>query len=94
MGKSHKLSFNQSKTVYNKPLKLIESDLWGPSPVDSDYGFKYYISFVDAYSRNTWIYFLKIKSETHDVVTQFIVQAKKQLNNNVKIFQANGGLEF
>lgn len=68
LGKCHKLPFTDSFTNYTTPLELVSTDLWGPSLVDTYYSFKYYLSFVDAYSRFTWIYFLVTKSETHNAV--------------------------
>lgn len=59
MGQSHKLPFSDSCTQYTDPLQLIATDLWGPAPIYSDFGFKYYVSFVDAFTRYTWIYFKK-----------------------------------
>ncbi|KAG8473394.1 hypothetical protein CXB51_035704 [Gossypium anomalum] len=52
-GKAHRLPFKASSTVYSAPFKLVESDVWGPSHVQSN-GFVYYVSFVDMYSRHTW----------------------------------------
>lgn len=60
VGKSHKLPFLDSETQYNKPLESIVVDLWGPVPIYTDHGYKYYISFVDAFSRYVDIFF-KIK---------------------------------
>lgn len=60
--------------------------------MNSNYGFEYYITFVDTYSRHTWIYLLKSKSET--VTTQFITQVEKLLNKSVKMFQTDGGTEY
>ena len=59
VGKSHCLPSSSSQTVYSVLLELVYSDLWGPSNVVSTNGFSYYISFVDAFSKFTWIYFLK-----------------------------------
>ena len=53
LGKSHNLPFPISQIVYTKPLQLVVSDLWGPAPINSSYGFNYYVSFADAYSRYT-----------------------------------------
>lgn len=39
MSKSHKLSFTDSQTKYEKPLELVAADLWDPASVNSDYGF-------------------------------------------------------
>ena len=48
--KSKQLSFSLSCTEINFPLDLIHTDVWGPSPICSKSGFKYYVSFVDAFS--------------------------------------------
>ena len=69
--KSHRLPSSLSQIVYSAPLELIYSDLWGPFYISSSNGFSYYISFVDAYSKFTWFYFLKNKSETFFVFQQF-----------------------
>lgn len=71
LGKSHRLPSHPSTTNYNEPFALIYCDLWGPAPVTSSMGYTYYVSFVDAYSRYTWIHFLKQKSETLAIFKQF-----------------------
>lgn len=45
------------------PLELVHCDVWGPSPKVSFLGFKYYIVFIDDFSRYRWIYPLKTKSD-------------------------------
>jgi hypothetical protein len=65
--KSHQLPFPKSVSVSKAPLELIFSDVWGPAP--SSIGrFKYYVSFIDDYSKFTWLYLLKNKS---DVFSKF-----------------------
>ena len=63
-GKSHKLPFSVSTTEYNSPFQLIHSDLW-TSPIISINGFKYYVNFVDQFSKYTWVYLLKNKSDVY-----------------------------
>lgn len=50
LGKSHKMPFPSSSTVYSKPLELLVSDLWGPSSTISSNGFRYDVMFVDAFT--------------------------------------------
>ena len=38
------------------PFELVHSDVWGPCPVLSPIGFKYFITFVDDFYRVTWFY--------------------------------------
>ena len=44
-------------------LELIHSDVCGPMPSIALSGYEYYVTFIDDYSKNKWIYFLKNKSE-------------------------------
>ncbi|XP_040961888.1 uncharacterized protein [Gossypium hirsutum] len=60
--KAHKLPFGSSHTIYFSPFELVVTDVWGLAHVTSN-GFTYYVSFVDMFSRYTWIYFLKSKSD-------------------------------
>ena len=49
--KSHKLPFNISVHKSTKPLELIHSDVWGPAPILSHFGFSYYVIFTDDFSK-------------------------------------------
>ena len=60
--KSHQLPYYKSNNVSAAPLVLIHSDVWGPAP-ESIGRHTYYVSFIDDYSRYTWIYLLKRKSD-------------------------------
>jgi hypothetical protein len=60
--KSHQLPYTSSTSLSNHPLELVFSDVWGLAP-DSIERYKYYVSFVDDYTKFTWIYLLKFKSE-------------------------------
>jgi len=68
--------------------------MWGPAPFTSRTGYKYYITFVDAHTRFTWIYLLKNKSETLDVFKQFRAMVVTQFNLPIKAVQSDGGGEF
>jgi hypothetical protein len=50
--KSHQLPYSKSSSVSNHPLDLIFSDVWGPVP-NSVGGKKYFVSFIDDYSKFT-----------------------------------------
>jgi len=63
--KSHRQSFSTSSTVANKPLEIVHYDLWGPSPIVSHNGYRYYVMFTDQFSRFNWIYSVRIKVKCH-----------------------------
>lgn len=78
-----------SETVYSTPLELIFSDLWRPSHIPSTNDYLDYVSFVDAFSRFTWIYPLKLKSETFTVFQNFKFLVELQFNTKIKSIQTD-----
>jgi hypothetical protein len=70
-GKQNRVRFPSSATRAKGILELIHSDVIGPVHVPSLGKSVYYISFIDDFSRNTWIYFLRKKSEVFDKFKEF-----------------------
>ena len=62
-GKQSRLPFKQSTWRATEKLKLIHTDVAGPHKTPSLNGSRYFLIFIDDYSRMCWIYFLKFKSE-------------------------------
>jgi histone deacetylase 1/2 len=91
--KSHQLSYTASSRVSTVPLELIHSDVWGPARVSSG-GYKYYVSFVDDYSRFCWIYLLKHKSNVEQVFYAFQAHVECLLNTKIKALQSDWGGEY
>jgi hypothetical protein len=62
-GKQHRESFLVGKSYREKdPLEIVHSDICGPMQTPSIGGNTYFLTFIDDFSRKTWIYFLKHKS--------------------------------
>ena len=94
LGKSSRLPFSASEFVATKPLERVHCDLWGPSPVVSTQGFRFYAVFVDHYSRYSWLYPLKLKSDFFSVFLSFQKYVEHQLDCKIKSLQTDGGGEF
>ena len=62
-GKQNRVSFPSSAKRVNKVLELVHSDVFGPVSVPSLGKFVNYVSFVHDFSRNTWLYLLRKKSD-------------------------------
>jgi hypothetical protein len=52
-------------------LELVHSDVFGLVSMPSLGGSLYYVSFIDDFSRKTWIYFLRKKSEVFEKFKEF-----------------------
>ena len=44
-------------------LDYVHMDVWGPSKMKSLGGNHYFVTFVDDFSRRTWVYLMKHKDE-------------------------------
>ena len=62
-GKQNRVSFPSGAKRANKILDLVNSDVFGLVSVPSLGKSVYYVSFIDDFSRNTRIYFLRKKSD-------------------------------
>jgi len=91
--KSHQLPFPNSSTVSQHPLELVYSDVWGPAP-NSVGGHKYYVSFIDDYSKFTWIYLLKFKSEVFSKFREFQSLVERLFNRKIITMQTDWGGEY
>jgi transposase InsO family protein len=65
-GKHVCLPFPNSSTITYFPFQIVHCDLW-TSPIESITGFKYYLSLIDDYSRYTWTFPLRFKSDTSTI---------------------------
>jgi hypothetical protein len=54
----------------------------------------YYVSFIDDFSRNTRIYFLRKKSEVFDKFKEFKALVENQTEKKIKVLRTNNGGEF
>lgn len=94
-GKKTRLPF--PKNSYNRAtdiLELIHTDLCGPMPCSSLSGAKYFLLFIDDYTRKTFVYFLTKKSEVFDKFKQFKVLVENQTNKRIKILRSDNGGEY
>lgn len=90
-GKLHQTPHITQPLRTTKPFQLVHSDLWGPAFTASAYGYKYYIHFIDDYTRYTWIYPLTVKSEAAQVVKNFFQMVQCQFQCSIQAFQSDWG---
>ncbi|KAL5768000.1 hypothetical protein ACOSQ2_014783 [Xanthoceras sorbifolium] len=93
-GKLSQLPFPISVTKTSHPLELVFTDVWGPSPLPSTSGYRYYINFVDSYTNFTWIFPVKVKSEALNIFKLFKVSIELQFNTKLKCLQSDWGGEY
>ncbi|BBN69882.1 hypothetical protein Prudu_1222S000100, partial [Prunus dulcis] len=91
LGKSKTLPFPIHTPHVVQPFDLIHSDVWGMAPVTSHANYKYFVTFIDDYSRFTWIYFLHSKDEVFSVFKIFHAYIQTQFSAHIKILRSDNG---
>ena len=75
-------------------LERIYTDVCGPFSVASIEKHKYYVIFVDDYSRRCWIFFMQKKRKTFSKFCEFKALVEKESGNQVKALRSNNGGEY
>ena len=91
-GKNTKKTFPSSKSKAKGILEIIHSDVYGP--INSLSGYAYYVSFIDDFSRKTWIYFMKNKDEVFSKFKEFKALIKNHTEKKIKTIRSDNGGEF
>lgn len=87
---SYTLSSNKSTSSF----VVVHSDVWVSAPVTSLFGFCYFVTFVDDFSRATWVYLLKSKSEVFSVFQLFHKMVETQFDTKLKVLHLDSGGEY
>jgi hypothetical protein len=91
LGKSKALSFPSHGSRASKCFEIIHTDVWGVSPVISHAQYKYFVTFIDDFSRFTWIYFLRSKADVFLTFQAFVVFVENQFSAHIKILRFDSG---
>ncbi|KAL0424011.1 UNVERIFIED_CONTAM: Retrovirus-related Pol polyprotein from transposon TNT 1-94 [Sesamum radiatum] len=94
-GKQHKKPFPSGTSWRAKAvLELIHTDVCGPMRTPSHEQNRYFILFIDDYSRMTWVYFMREKSEVFKVFKKFKNLVEKQSGRSIKVLRSDRGKEY
>ena len=94
LAKSKTLPFRSNAHHADKCFDIIHSDVWGISPILSHAKYKYFVTFIDDYSRFTWIYFLRSKNEVFSMFKTFLAYIENQFHTCIKILRTDSGGEY
>jgi GAG-pre-integrase domain len=73
---------------------VIHSNLWGPAPVATKGGKRYYITFTNDMSRLTHLYLLRTKNEAFGAYKEYQIWCNVQLDANIKTLHSDRGGEY
>lgn len=93
-GKQSRKQFKALKSVSNEILELIHADVCGPMEKHSLGGARFYVSFLDDFSKKVFVYTIKAKSDVPDVFVIFKNMVENQTGKKIKKIRSDCGTEF
>lgn len=93
-GKKTKVRFRTKQHNTSRPLEIVHTDLCGPARTRALVGERYFMLFIDDYSRMTWVTFLEDKSQEFDRFKIFRKMVKNESGCKMKCLRSNWGREF
>ena len=89
-----KKSFKRKNYNFEEVLELVHTYLCGPIGIQSYCGDKYFILFVDDYSRMVTIMYLKDKSKAFQKFKWNLASVEKEIGKKLKCLRSDRGGEF
>ena len=94
-GKNHRKPFPTSGGKRSKePLGLVHSDVCGKMSTQSLSGGEYFLTFIDDYSRYTWVYVLKRKDQVFEQFLEWKTLVEKSTGKRLKALRTDNGGEY
>lgn len=94
-GKMHRRPFQSVGEIRStRKLQCVHSDVCGPMPTESVGGRKYFVTFIDDYSRCCLIYFMRHKSEVFEKFQEFEAATTGDSGERVGTLRSDNGGEY
>ncbi|KAL2938470.1 Retrovirus-related Pol polyprotein from transposon RE1 [Bienertia sinuspersici] len=92
--KQTRLSFPVSASCTNKKFEIVHVDVWGPYKVMTHDKCNMFVTIVDDWSRHTWVFLIKQKSDVVTVMEQFLMLIENQFEMTVKCIRSDNAREL
>ena len=93
-GEVCKATFHEKEKRASEIFERVQLDVCGPLSTASTTKNKYYMIFVDDFSRKCWIYFMQKKDQTFSKFCEFKALVEKDTRKKVKALRSDNGGEY
>ena len=93
-GKQDWQPFPKERNMSKWILDVIHSDVWWPAQTATFGGYRYYMTFIDDFSRHTKIFPTRQKSEVFSRFQKFKYEVKKTTDRHIRCLPSDGGKEY
>jgi hypothetical protein len=85
LGKKPTLPFNNSSLLLLQ-LLILFIQMYGGPLLFPQWGVRYFVIFIDDFSRYAWIYLMKNRSEVLNIYHDFAKMIQTQFSKAIKVF--------
>ena len=94
LGKHTQVLFPKRLNNWAKsPFELVHTNVWGPCRTASTLGFQYFVTFIDDYSRCTWLFLMKNQVELYSIFHKFYTEILTQFNISIRVLRSDNARE-
>jgi transposase InsO family protein len=94
LGKQTRVKFGTAIHQTKGILDYVHSDVWGPTKTASMSGKHWFVTFVDDYSRRSWVYTMKHKDEVLGIFLNWKKMVENQTGKKIKVLRSDNGGEY
>ena len=76
------------------PFELVHTDVWDPCRTASTLGFQYFVTFIDDYSRCTWLFLMKNRAKLFSIFQKFYAEIQTQFNIFIRVLRSDNAREY
>jgi hypothetical protein len=94
-GKHQRTSFPKDEaTKASQLLEIVHTDVCGPMRTTLHGGARYFLTFIDDFSRKTHVYLLKAKGEAFEKFKQYKMLVENDIGHKIKVQRSDKGGKF
>lgn len=92
--KMHNIPFENNREKAKDILEIVHTDVCGPFSMTSFQGEKYFVSFIDDYSKIAKVYIMKTKAEVYDCMVEYVNECENLTGKKIKFLRCDNGKEY
>lgn len=92
--KVHNLPFQNHRRKADDILQIVHTDLNGLHQTTGDHGEKYFVTFIDDYSKLVKVYCIRTKDEVYDCLVQYVNEVQNLTGKMIKDLRCDNGKEY
>jgi transposase InsO family protein len=93
-GKQTRQPFPSEGSRATELLEVIHSDVCGPMQTASLGGARYFVTFIDDFSRKVHVYTIKSKADVLNKFIEYKARVENELNKKIKTLRTDNGKEY